>query len=116
MQEKSFSRLLTTTVCVKIVLSCVAFSFSCGYERKFVREECLLAFVASDERNSEFLLRYTVITQIILYVKIYILLFNNCYFQIGVKRTEQTDHGPSDGLLSADGSVHCTLNAFQTAQ
>lgn len=50
------------------------------------------------------------------YIYYSLIIEESRYFQIGVKRTEQTDHGPSDGLLSSDGSVHCTLNAFQTAQ
>lgn len=50
------------------------------------------------------------------YIYYHLIIEESCYFQIGVKRTEQTDHGPSDGLLSAGGSVHCTLNVFQTAQ
>lgn len=50
------------------------------------------------------------------YIYYHVIIEESRYFQIGVKRTEQTDHGPSDGLLSADGSVHCTLTVFQTAQ
>jgi len=46
----------------------------------------------------------------------HLIIEESRYFQIGVKRTEQTDHGPSEGLLSADGSVHCILHVFQTAQ